>query len=157
MSKAVLIVSPDHVELEPGEIPTDWILNGSPSTCSKILIRSHDWLANTVVWECTAGTFHWHYNQDEAVMVLSGEAIMTNDEGQQRQFGAGDFGFFPAGTSCTWCVPDHFRKVAVLKEPVWRPFGFGLKVYNKLLRTAGIARRSPIIFVPIALALLAAD
>jgi uncharacterized protein len=157
MSNAVLIVTPDNVELEPGKIPIDWILKGSPSTCSKILTRSHDWLENMVVWECTAGTFHWHYNQDEAVMVLSGEAIMTTEKGEQRRFGAGDFGFFPAGTSCTWCVPDHFRKVAVLKESVGRPFGFSLKVCNKLLRMAGVVHRSPIIFAPIVVALCAID
>jgi hypothetical protein len=77
-------------------------------------------------------------------MVVSGEAIMTNETGEERRFGAGDIGFFPAGTSCTWLVPDHIRKVAVLKETMWRPLGFGLKVWNKLLRTVGLSGKSPL-------------
>jgi uncharacterized cupin superfamily protein len=147
MAKGVLIVSPREIALEPGGIPQGWILDGDPKTASKVLTRTHDWLANMVVWSCSAGSFHWHYNQDEAIMVLSGEAIMTDESGQQKRFGAGDFGFFPAGTSCNWCVPDHFHKVAVLKEATWRPLGLALKVWKKLLRTAGLRGRSPLVFV----------
>ena len=137
MLNGVLIVSPRDVPVEPGGMPPQWILDGDPKTASKIITTSHDWLANMVVWNCSAGSFHWHYNQDEAILVLSGEAFMTDDKGQKQRFAAGDFGFFPAGTSCTWCVPDHFHKVAVLKEAIWRPVGFALKVSNKLLRMVG--------------------
>jgi len=144
MAKSIVAVTLAEVELEPSQmqIPSDWILEGTPQTRSKMLVRTHDWAANIVVWECTAGSYRWHYSQDEAVFVLSGEGLMTDEKGVQRRFGPGDMGFFPAGTTCTWKHPDHFRKVAVLKESMWRPLGFGFKVWCKLLRMIGLGGRS---------------
>ncbi len=81
-------------------------------------------------------------------MVVSGEAIMTNEKGEERRLGPGDIGFFPAGTTCTWWVPDHIRKIAVVKENIWRPLGFGVKVWNNLMRAAGFSAKSPISSVP---------
>jgi hypothetical protein len=108
------------------------------------VVRSHDWTSNIDVWECTAGSFHWHYSKDEAVIVVSGEAFITNEKGEERRLGPGDLGFFPAGTSFTWRIPERVRKIAVLHETMWRPLGFGLKVYKKLLRITGIAGESPL-------------
>jgi hypothetical protein len=69
---------------------------------------------------------------------------MTNDKGEERRFGPGDMGFFPAGTTCTWRHPDHFKKVAVLKESLWRPLGFGLKIWSKILRVIGLSGKAPL-------------
>jgi uncharacterized cupin superfamily protein len=132
-----------NVELEPGVIPAEWILNGNPETRSKILGRSHDLLAHVIVWECGAVSYKWHYNQDEAYVVLSGEGFVTDEKGAERRVGPGDVVFFPAGTNTTWRHPDHFKKIAVLKESVARPLGVGLKLWNKLLRMLGIADASP--------------
>jgi hypothetical protein len=71
-------------------------------------------------------------------MVVSGEVFIIDEKGEEQRLGPGDLGFFPAGTSCVWRVPDRVRKIAVLRESRWRPLGFGLKVWNRLLRTAGI-------------------
>jgi hypothetical protein len=138
MSKSILSVSLADVQLEAGSIPQEWLLSGDPETRSKLLVRSHDWIANVVVWECGAVSYKWHYNQDEAYLVLSGEGFMTDDRGIERRFGPGDVAYFPAGTNTTWRHPDHFKKVAFLKESVTRPIGFGLKVWNKLLRVVGL-------------------
>lgn len=136
--------SPLSVPLEPAGIPEDWILSGTPKSRSKSLVRSHDWTSNLIAWDCTAGRFKWHYAKDETIMVVSGEAIMIDEHGQERRLGAGDIGFFPAGTSCTWLVPDHIRKVAVVKESIWRPLGLAVKLWNTLLRTAGLTAKSPL-------------
>jgi hypothetical protein len=138
MPKSILSVSLADVQLEAGSIPQEWLLSGDPETRSKLLVRSHDWIANVVVWECGAVSYKWHYNQDEAYLVLSGEGFMTDDKGIERRFGPGDVAYFPAGTNTTWRHPDHFKKVAFLKESVTRPIGFGLKVWNKLLRVVGL-------------------
>jgi len=141
MAKDIVAATFDSVELEPSEIPKDWILSGTPQTRSKIIVRTHDWMENIVVWECTPGSYRWTYNQDEAVFVLSGEGYMTNEKGEERRFGPGDMGYFPAGTTCTWRHPVHFKKVAVLKESVWGPLGFCFKVWKKLLRVVGLSGR----------------
>ena len=71
-------------------------------------------------------------------MVVSGEVFITNEKGEEQRLGPGDLGFFPAGSSCVWRVPVCVRKIAVLRECWWRPLGFGLKVWKRLLRVARI-------------------
>jgi uncharacterized protein len=136
MPKSIMTATPATLELDQfGSIPADWILSGNPEARSKMLGRTNDWTTAVFVWECTAGGYKWHYDQDEVIIVISGGGFMTNEEGQERWFGPGDVAFFPAGTTCTWHHPDHFRKVAVLKESIWRPLGFAVKVWKKIRRT----------------------
>lgn len=107
-------------------------------------MRSHDLTSDIVVWECTAGRFECHYSQDEVVMVVAGEVFITHQNGEEQRLGPGDLGFFPAGTSCVWRVPVSVRKIAVLRETMWRPVGLGLKIWKRLLRTVGISAARPI-------------
>ncbi|MFZ1132780.1 MAG: cupin domain-containing protein [Terriglobales bacterium] len=139
--EAILMASASTVELAPHPIPKAWILSGNPVARSRSLSRSRDLTSSIVVWDCTPGRFHWHYSQDETILVISGEAFMMSDHGQERRFGPGDIGFFPAGTTRTWRVGDDFRKVAVLKENVGRPLGFCLKAWKKLVRLAGFGSK----------------
>src|SRR5258708_6244374 len=113
--------------------------NQAENTVSKSIVS-----ANVAIWECGAASYKWHYNQDEAYFVISGEGFMTDEKGVEHRFGAGDVAFFPAGTNATWRHPDHFRKVAFLKEAISRPIGFGVKVWNKVMRTLGLTRKSPL-------------
>jgi hypothetical protein len=48
--------------------------------------------------------------------------------------GPGDLGFFPAGTSCIWRIPERVRKVAILRETMWLPLGVGIKVWKRIRR-----------------------
>jgi hypothetical protein len=103
--------------------------------------------AAIVVWDCTPGDFHWQYNKDETIYVLSGEAFMTNEAGEERRFAAGDLGFFPAGYACNWRITETFRKVAVIRETLWTPLGYGLKALNKLMRMTDPGNKSPLLFL----------
>lgn len=141
---SILVATPATVELEPEPIPPAWIVSGSPVARCKKIVRSHDRTSHIVIWDCTPGSFKWHYCMDEALIIISGEAIMTNEKGEERRFGPGDFGFFPAGTSCTWRITEHLRKIGVLKESLWRPLGLAVKAWHKLLRIAGVAGESPL-------------
>ena len=145
MSQAILPSTLADVELEPDKIPEKWVISGSPETRSKILGRTKDLLAVAVLWECGAVSYKWHYNQDEAYIVLSGEGFMTDVNGVEHRYGPGDVAFFPAGTDSTWRHPDHFRKVAVLKEAIPGLAGTALKVWNKLLRVFGLAGKSSLL------------
>lgn len=137
-SQPVLASILADVELESMQIPAESMISGNPEIRSKILGRTKDLLAVAVLWECGACSYNWHYNQDEAYIVLSGEGFMTDVNGVERRYGAGDFAFFPAGTDSTWRHPDHFRKVAVLKESVPSFAGTALKVCSKLLTIVGL-------------------
>ena len=145
MSRSIVMATATCVELQPSSIPTEWILSGTPQAWNKEIANSHDRIVQTVVWECTAGQFYWHYSKDESVVVLSGEAFLINDSGQELRFGPGDVGFFPAGTVCTWRVPGRFRKVAVLSEPMWRPLGYAVKAWNRLVQMVGLTGKPSVV------------
>jgi uncharacterized protein len=142
VSKVTLIVDPLTVDLDPQPIPAESILSGSPVARAKTVVTTHDWTSSIVVWDCTPGTFKWHYTKDESVYVLAGEAIMTTATGEERRMAAGDLAYYYRGFSCTWRVTQHFRKIAVLREPLWLPFGVALKVWSKLLRMTGLSGKS---------------
>jgi uncharacterized protein len=145
-TSTIVTASPASFELGRKTVPImpSWVLGGSPLTRSKNVTRSHDWTSNVLVWECTAGEFQWHYNKEEVVVITSGEVCITINQGEERWLGPGDLAVFPAGTSAIWRVPSHVRKVAVLRETMWRPLGFCLKAWKTLLRKAGIGGPSPL-------------
>lgn len=143
-SGSVVMLTPAEVELEAEPFPPGWVVSGSPEARCRKVVRSHDRTSHIVVWDCTPGSFKWHYGMDEAIVVISGEAVMINDKGVERHFGPGDLGFFPAGTSCTWRITKTLRKVGVLKESMWRPLGLAVKAWHKLLRIVGLAGESPL-------------
>jgi uncharacterized protein len=134
MSKAILSVNPNHIDLQSEPVPPRWILSGTPEARGTKLITSNDRTSSVVVWECTPGSFKWNYGQDETALILSGEAFITTDDGAERQLRPGDLVFFPAGSSCTWRVTVCIRKSAVLRETMWPALGLALKVTKKLLR-----------------------
>ena len=125
-------------ELSPEPINERWILSGKPVARSKVVARTKDLSSSLVVWDCTAGSFRWHYGQDEVIVVISGDLVLLHEDGTERRFSAGDYVFFPAGSVANWRVDNYIRKVALLKEPVWRPLGFALKAFNMLLRSVGL-------------------
>jgi uncharacterized cupin superfamily protein len=142
MSKSVLIAAASTTALNATPIARDWILEGKPETRSKELARSHDRTSYVMVWDCTAGRFNWHYNKDETLVVVDGEAFIIDQNGGERRIGPGDMVFFPAGTSATWRVPNYIKKVAFLRHTMPRPFGFCVLAWNLLLRIVGLRRSS---------------
>ena len=142
MSKSIVIAAAATADLAPAPVSPDWVLNGTPETRSKELARSHDRTSYVMVWDCTAGRFNWHYSKDETLVVISGEAFITNEKGEERRLGPGDRVFFPAGSSCTWRVTNYIKKVAFLRHTMPRPLGFGVVAWNKLLQIVGLNGRS---------------
>lgn len=143
MSKSVVITTPTADGLDPSSITSAWILEGKPETKSKELARSYDGTSHSMVWDCTAGRFDWHYNKDETLVILSGEAFIRSEKsGEERRIGPGDFVFFPAGTSATWRVPKYIKKVAFLRHTMPRPFGYVVLAWNLFLRKIGLRTKS---------------
>ncbi len=142
MARATLIVDPLTVDLDPEPIPAESILSGSPVARAKTVVTTHDWTSSNVVWDCTAGTFKWHYTKDESINVLAGEAIMTTETGEESRKAAGDLAYYYRVISCTWRATLHFRKIAVIREPLWLLFGMALKIWSKLLRMTGLSAKS---------------
>src|SRR3989442_6409219 len=116
MLQPVLIAAAASADLDAAPISRDWVLDGKPETRSKELARSHDRTSYVTVWDCTAGRFDWHYNKDETLVVISGEAFISDENGVERRIGPGDVVFFQAGTSAAWRVPNHIKKNALLRH-----------------------------------------
>lgn len=134
VDESITRIDPVALELQPEPIPTEWILEGKPEARVTKLLTSRDWTSSVVVWECSIGSFKWHYAKDETVFFISGEAFMIDDKNEEHRFGAGDIAFIAAGTSCRWRVTEPIRKIAVVRETIWRPLGFVLKISKKLFR-----------------------
>ena len=134
-------IAASSAELRPLPIKPEWILGGNPDAWYKEVAISRDGMAELVVWECSAGLFMWHYKKDESLIVISGEAFVTTENNQELRLGPGDVAFFPAGTICTWRVPGPLRKVAVVREPMWRPLGFAVKAWNRAVQMVTPSRK----------------
>jgi uncharacterized cupin superfamily protein len=146
MPNPIVLETAAAMRLDPEPIPKDWILSGSPQSTAKNLAKSADFTSYIMVWECTPGRFQWHYNKDETLVVVSGEVFITNESGQERRLGPGDFAFFPGGTSATWRVTETLRKVAVVRETMPRPLGLAVRGFKGALRRVGLAGRSPLMW-----------
>lgn len=137
MSKSIVIEPGASTDLEPAPITPRWIVAGTPEAQSKLLAKSHDRTSSIMIWECTAGRFNWHYNVDETVVIISGEVFIT-EKGKERRLGQGDMAFFPAGSSCTWRVPERVKKIAILRKDLPPLLGIGVLGWHLLLRITGL-------------------
>lgn len=133
--------SADAVALQSAPINPDWIVSGSPQARVAEVSRSSDGASNTVIWDCTEGTFRWYFGVDETVHIIEGEVFVSDEAGNNRLLRAGDIGFFPAGTWMVWRVDNYVRKVAFLRHPLPLPFGALLRVFNFILNKARIKTR----------------
>lgn len=100
------------VTLSSAPINPDWILEGSPIARNRVLSRSSDSLACTIVWDCTAGKFNWIYDIDETVHIIEGGVTVSDGINPPKTLKPGDVAFFPSGTKAHWHVENYVRKVA---------------------------------------------
>jgi uncharacterized protein len=125
----VSIFDPRAVELEPSPLRPDWILDGRPDVTAAQMDQTHDGSTRLVVWRVTAGRFNWYYDYDEAITIVDGEVYLTDGANAapgnqaERRLGPGDVAFFHNGSTATWRVPDHVRKIATVKRPLPGPIG----------------------------------
>jgi uncharacterized protein len=144
MAPSIIIAAAASANLDPAPITPSWVLTGSPVARAKLLATSHDKTSYIVAWECTTGEFNWHYAEDEAVYIISGEVFITTVNGVERRLCKGDMAFFPAGSSCTWRVTECVRKVAFLRKDMPQLLSLSVRLWHRLLRTAGIRGQMPL-------------
>ena len=127
--------------LNESRMPPSWLISGEPETRYKLLGKTKDKLGYFMVWECGAATFQWHYGSDEFLTIISGEAFLKQPDGAERHFKVGDTAFFPAGSRAMWRVPNHVRKIAVLKPSMIYPIAFLARASMKVLLNLGIVKQ----------------
>ena len=126
------------VELHLGPMSPNSVLSGAPKSGARILTSSHDGNSIVWVWECTPGSFVWHYGEDETVYIISGEVFISTGTGEERRLGEGDMAVFPGGISCNWRVTQPIKKIAITRKDLPRLLGFAVRAGHKLVRTMGL-------------------
>jgi uncharacterized cupin superfamily protein len=129
--QSIVATSIDTVPLKPAPINPDWVLEGSPVARAGEIARSTDGTTLSVVWDCTAGTFNWHFGVDETVHIVEGEVEVSAVGFGPRVLRAGDAALFRAGTTARWHVPTYVRKIAFIRHPLPRPLGFALRAFGR--------------------------
>jgi uncharacterized cupin superfamily protein len=127
------------MELSSAPINPAWILEGTPSARNRIIAPSTDRFGWTMLWDCTAGKFNWHYTVDETVHIIEGGVTVTDGDGVVMMLKPGDIAFFPSGSTAHWHVENYVRKVAYCQKPVPLIVGLPLRVLRKILAQFGKA------------------
>lgn len=140
MPKSVVIANVAATELFLGAMTN--VLDGAPKSGTKILATSHDGNSIVWVWECSPGSFIWHYSEDETVYIISGEVFVSTDNGEERRLGQGDMAVFPGGVSCKWRVTAPVRKLAITRKDLPLPVGFSVRACHKLAQMTGLRRHN---------------
>lgn len=132
MSRLIQIARPDAATMQPAPIEPAWIRGGAPVARYAQLACSHDGMATTAVWDCTEGSFDWHFLQEETVHILDGEVTVTEPGEPPRTLRPGDVAHFRHGAVIRWDVPRYVRKIAFCRQPPPRP----LRIAHRLLNRA---------------------
>jgi uncharacterized protein len=138
--KQVVIANVASAELFLG--PMANAVDGAPKSGTKILSISHDRNSIVWVWECSIGSFIWHYGEDETVYIISGEVFISIDNGDERRLGPGDMAVFPGGVSCKWRVTAPVKKFAITRKDLPVPVGFSVRACHKLAQMMGFRRHN---------------
>ena len=138
MSKSIVTANVASAEVFLG--PMTNVVDGAPKSGTRILATSHDRNSIVWVWECSTGSFIWHYGEDETVYIISGEVFISTDNGEERRLGPGDMAVFPGGVSCKWRVTAPVKKFAITRKDLPLPVGFSVRACHKLVRMMGLRR-----------------
>jgi uncharacterized cupin superfamily protein len=98
------------VELEPGELSPEQILEGTPAIRERGLWTATDGGTGVGVWEITPGVVT-DVEAEEVFVVLSGRATVEIEGGPTLEVGPGDVAALRAGDRTVWRVHETLRKV----------------------------------------------
>ena len=120
------------LEMRDAPIEPDWILEGNPVARAAEHVRSADDSSFSALWDCTAGTFRWHFNWDETVIILEGEVHITDEDGNAYTLRAGDMGYFAARSWATWRIDNYVKKAAFIRRPFPTPIAALYRLRNAM-------------------------
>jgi len=62
------------------------------------------------IWEKEISRFDWYYDETEECYLLKGKVVIETEDGENVEFGKGDFVTFPEGLSCVWDIKEPVKK-----------------------------------------------
>lgn len=106
----------DGVEVENYLPAEEKIISGKPVQNVWNMFSSKDEKFNVGVWDSEAGCWTVSYDEDEFCLILEGESIIHDQQGNTKVVKAGDQFTVPAGFSGRWEVPAYCKKVYVIYQ-----------------------------------------
>jgi uncharacterized protein len=103
-------------DMDPDPMDPSWILEGNPEARSRRLFLDPDRSISATLWDCTAGTFDWHYGGDEIIQIVDGEAELTFPNGTVTVVKPGDIVYFPGAQIVRFHVSRYVRKVSLYSD-----------------------------------------
>lgn len=131
MPTIAVIASVTTGDLRAAPIEPSWVHEGMPIARNTLLSRSADRMAWTLVWDCTAGKFEWHYDIDETIHFLEGSATISDGAGLTKTYEAGDVLFIPKGAVCQWHVETYVKKVAFCRRTAPKALSLTMRAIGK--------------------------
>jgi uncharacterized protein len=104
-------------EVEVGQASAARLLAGQYKTKTWNHFTGEDDRLFCGIWECTPGKASLTYDEWEFCHIISGEAVLTNDQGKSWTVAEGDAFIIPAGFSGTWETIKKLRKHYVILNP----------------------------------------
>ena len=141
MPERSIFISSTDVTLADAPIPDAWVRAGAPRARVCELSRSRDGAAVSVVWDCSAGEFDWHFGVDEWIHILEGSVHVRDEDGVWSELTPGSVALFRAGVWSRWRVDSYVRKFAICRQALPMPMGFALRALTKLRSVAMRGRR----------------
>jgi uncharacterized protein len=65
---------------------------------------------NWGTWNKEVSEFTWFYDEKETCLIISGEALVTDDNGDSIHFKTGDMVNFEKGHKCKWKIIKDVEK-----------------------------------------------
>jgi uncharacterized cupin superfamily protein len=96
--------------------PAERIVSGNPAQTAWNYYSSADGRFNSGIWECAIGKWRVVFTESEFCQLLAGTIIVTNEDGSQRTYRAGDAFVSPAGFTGWWEVTEPARKYYAIYE-----------------------------------------
>ena len=92
------------------------VISGAPKQGVWNNYSSADAKFHTGIWDSQAGEWQVNYTEDEFCLILEGESVITDTQGQSKTVHSGDQFVIPAGFQGTWSVPTYCKKIYVIYE-----------------------------------------
>jgi uncharacterized cupin superfamily protein len=96
--------------LESWALSPDLVISGQPKASGTVFSKSADGRCMRGIWDCTPGSFHWRWTDDETIVVVSGRATVDMADGRRIELNPGDLAFFEKGQASVWTIHENFRK-----------------------------------------------
>lgn len=134
ISRTLIEVANTTSKMSLSPIERSWIIEGDPIAELSFLSKSADSRAWTVVWQCSAGKFHWYYDIDETILILDGSIVIEADGMRPARYEPGDVIFFKEGAHAIWHVENHVRKLAFCRKTNPVLLNFVVRALSKIKR-----------------------